>query len=98
MLESMRTVEMEETPGAGRFVERGVGERNETPGARAAAEGSRPDPELAERPSRRRFTAEYKLRILREAAGATRAQSRSSCGRSVPGGSAPKLISRRLAG
>ena len=72
MLESMRTVEMEETPGAGRFVERGVGERNEMPGARAAAEGSRPDPELAERPSRRRFTAAYKLRILREAAGATR--------------------------
>ena len=68
----MRTVEMEETPGAGRFVERGVGERNEMPGARAAVEGSRPDPELAERPSRRRFTAEYKLRILREAAEATR--------------------------
>jgi transposase-like protein len=63
---------MEESPGAGRFVERGVGERNEMPGARAAAEGSRPDPELAERPSRRRFTAAYKLRILREAAGATR--------------------------
>ena len=72
MLEPMRTVEMEESPGAGRFVERGVGERNEMPGARAAAEGSRPDPELAERPSRRRFTAAYKLRILREAAGATR--------------------------
>jgi transposase-like protein len=26
-----------------------------------------PDPELVERPRRRRFTAEYKLRILREA-------------------------------
>jgi hypothetical protein len=40
MLEPMRTVETEETPGAGRFVERPVGERNEMPGARAAAEGS----------------------------------------------------------
>jgi transposase-like protein len=68
----MQTVEMEETLGAGRFVEGAVGERSEMPGASAAAEGSRPDPELAERPRRRRFTAEYKLRILREAAGSTR--------------------------
>jgi transposase-like protein len=46
----------------------------ETPdGAHAASGGgSRPDPELAERPRRRRFTAEYKLRIVREAAGSTR--------------------------
>ena len=72
MLEPMQTVETGETPGAGRFVEGAVGERNEMPGARAAAEGSRPDPELAERAKRRRFTAAYKLRILREAAGATR--------------------------
>ena len=73
MLEPMRTVEMEETPGTGRFVERDVGERNEMPGARAVAGGSRrPDPELAERAKRRKFTAGYKLRILREAAGATR--------------------------
>jgi transposase-like protein len=43
------------------------------PGAGAVAgEGSRPDPELAERPQRRKFTAGYKLRILREAASATR--------------------------
>ncbi len=35
------------------------------PGARAA-EGA-PDPEVTERAKRRRFTAEYKLRILREA-------------------------------
>ena len=72
MLEPTLTVETEQTPGARRFVERAVGERNEMPGARAAAEGSRPDPELAQRPSRRKFTAEYKLRIVREAAGATR--------------------------
>jgi transposase len=73
MLEPMQTVEMEETPGAGRFVEGAVGERSEMPGALAVSGGgSRPDPELAERPRRRRFTAEYKLRILREAAGSTR--------------------------
>jgi len=73
MLEPMQTVETEETPAAGRFVEGAGGERNEMPGARAvAAGGARPDPELAERPQRRKFTAGYKLRILREAAGATR--------------------------
>lgn len=72
MLEPMQTVETKEAPGAGRFVERAVGERKEMPGARAAAEGSRPDPELAERAKRRRFTAGYKLRILREAAGTTK--------------------------
>jgi transposase len=73
MLEPMQTVEMEETSRAGRFVEGAVGERKEMPGARPAAPGgARPDPELAERPQRRKFTAGYKLRILREAAGATR--------------------------
>jgi transposase-like protein len=66
-------MELEETLGAGLFVEGAGGERNEMPGANAAGvEGSRPDPELAERAKRRRFTAAYKLRILREAAGATR--------------------------
>ena len=30
-----------------------------------------PDPEVPERPARRRFTAEYKLRIVEEANGAT---------------------------
>ena len=72
MLEPMQTMKTEETPGAGCFVEGAVGDRNGIPGMHAAAEGSRPDPELAERPRRRRFTAEYKLRVLREAAGATR--------------------------
>jgi transposase len=73
MLEPVQTVETVETLGAGRFVERAEGEWNEMPSVRAAvAGGARPDPELAERPQRRRFTAAYKLRILREAAGATR--------------------------
>ncbi len=67
MLEPMRSVEMKEMPGAERFVEGAGGERSEMLGARAAAGGSRPDPELAERPRRRRFSGEYKLRILREA-------------------------------
>ncbi len=56
---------------AGRFVERAVGERSEAAGGRAAPAGA-PDPELVERPLRRRFSAEYKLRILREAEACTR--------------------------
>ena len=72
MLEPMQTVKTEETLGAGCFVEGAVGEGNGMPGEHVAAEGSRPDPELAERPRRRRFTGEYKLRVLREAAGVTR--------------------------
>lgn len=72
MLEPKQTVETEKTAGAGLFVEGAEGERNEMPGAHAAAEGSRPDPELAERAQRRKFTAAYKLRIVREAAGATK--------------------------
>ena len=49
-------------------------EQAETEGARRATEGSAcsarskiPDPEVPERAKRRRFTAEYKIRILREA-------------------------------
>ena len=49
-------------------------EQAETKGARRATEGSAcserskiPDPEVAEVAKRRRFTAEYKIRILREA-------------------------------
>jgi transposase len=50
----------------GREAERAVGERS----AAAAGRASRvrvPDPELVERPRRRRFSAEYKLRVLVEA-------------------------------
>jgi transposase len=72
MLEPKQTGETVETPGAGLFVEGAEGERNEMPGAHAAGEGSRPDPEFAERAQRRKFTAGYKLRILREAAAATK--------------------------
>jgi hypothetical protein len=60
-------LEMERDGVAARFAERGVGERSESGGGRAAA-----DPELVERPLRRRFSAQYKLRILREAEACTR--------------------------
>jgi len=55
----------------GRGAERAVGERSGAAAGRAAPAGV-PDPELVERPKRRRFTAEYKLRILREADACSR--------------------------
>jgi transposase len=55
----------------GRGAQRAVGERSGAAAERAAPAGV-PDPELVERPKRRRFTAEYKLRILREAEGCSR--------------------------
>jgi transposase len=55
----------------GRIAERAVGERSDVAAARAVREGV-PDPELVERAKRRRFTAEYKLRILREAEACAR--------------------------
>src|SRR3954470_21975019 len=62
----------EELNGASaRIAERAVGERSDLGAARPSREGV-PDPELVERASRRRFTAEYKLRILQQAAACTR--------------------------
>jgi transposase-like protein len=62
----------ERSAAAARFAERAVGERGESDrGARAAA-GTPPDPELVEKPKRRRFTAEYKLEILERAEACTR--------------------------
>ena len=49
-----------------RSLERVVGERKRSIDAQAA-----PDPELVERASRRRFTAEYKLRVVRAADACT---------------------------
>jgi transposase len=43
------------------------GARRATGDAGARGPEGAPDPEVTERPKRRRFTAEYKLRILREA-------------------------------
>ena len=62
----------EELNGAsGRIAERAVGERSDLAVARPSREGV-PDPELVERAKRRRFSAEYKLRILRQAEACTR--------------------------
>ncbi len=47
------------------------GDRRESEGAPPSSRGV-PDPELAERPRRRRFSAQYKLRVLREAEACTR--------------------------
>ncbi len=40
---------------------------DEAPSAGASAPPARPDPEVVAKPKRRRFTAEYRLRILEEA-------------------------------
>ncbi len=58
---------------AARFAEGAVGERGESSrGARAGVGAPPPpDPELVERATRRRFTAEYKARIVREADACT---------------------------
>ena len=56
---------------SGRIAERAVGERSDLAAARPSREGV-PDPELVERAKRRRFTAEYKLQILRETDACTR--------------------------
>ena len=53
-------------PGA----QRAVGERSA--GAAGGAPAAPPDPELVERPQRRRFTAEYKIDVLSEADGLSR--------------------------
>ena len=65
-------LDMEHDGAGGRGVKRAVGERNGVATGRAAP--AVPDPELVEGPKRRRFTAEYKLRILREVEACTRAE------------------------
>ena len=62
---------LDQNGAAGRGVERAVGERNGAAGGGAAPAGVA-DPELVERPRRRRFSAEYKLRVLREADACSR--------------------------
>ena len=57
--------------GASRGAERAGGERSGVAGGRAAPVGV-PDPELVERPRRRRFSAEYKLGIVGEADACSR--------------------------
>jgi transposase len=57
---------------AARFAERAVGERGGSGRGAGAGSGSPPDPELVERPKRRRFAARYKLEILEKADACTR--------------------------
>ncbi|CAN5867101.1 hypothetical protein BH23GEM3_BH23GEM3_15160 [soil metagenome] len=57
--------------GGGRGAQRAVGEQSAA-AAGTAADGRVPNPELVERPQRRRFSAEYKLRILQEADACSR--------------------------
>ena len=59
-------LELEQDGAGGRGVERAGGERNAGAGG-TIVPTEVPDPELAEGPKRRRFSAEYKLRIVREA-------------------------------
>jgi transposase-like protein len=56
---------------ASRGAERAGGERSAAAGGRSTPAGS-PDPELVERPKRRRYSAEYKLAIVREADACSR--------------------------
>ena len=58
----------EEARSEAEFPAPGVEERSdEAPGAGAPAAGVVPDPEVVAKPTRRQFTAEYRLRILEEA-------------------------------
>lgn len=50
----------------GREAQRAEGERSEAAGGRAGPEAV-PDPERPKRPKRRSFSAEYKLKVLKEA-------------------------------
>ncbi len=54
--------------GGSEFPAPGVDERSdEAPGAGSSSAGGVPDPEVLAKPTRRQFTAEYRLRILEEA-------------------------------
>jgi transposase len=64
------------------FLERAVGERKEIDLAQDVA--APPDPELVERARRRRFTAQYKLRILREADARSKSGEIGAHGESPP--------------
>jgi transposase len=63
-------LDVEHDGAGGRAVKRAVGERNGAAAGRTVWEGV-PDSELVEGLKRRRFTAEYKLAILREADACT---------------------------
>jgi transposase len=70
MLESARLEGV--ASAGGRAAEGAVGDRSGSAGGCVPSVGVVADPELVERPRRRRFSAEYKLRIVRAADGCTR--------------------------
>jgi transposase len=70
MLESTRLEAVRDA--AGRETQGAVGDRSGSAGGCVPSVGVVPDPELVERPRRRRFSAEYKLRIVREADACSR--------------------------
>jgi transposase len=63
-------LELENDGADSRVEERAVGERNGGAVGRPSSAGV-PDPELIEGPKRRSFSAEYKLKVLREAEAAS---------------------------
>jgi transposase len=70
MLESTRLEGV--ASAGGRAAEGAVGDWSGSAGGRALSVGVVPDSELVERPRWRRFSGEYKLRIVRAADGCTR--------------------------
>lgn len=69
MLELKRNGKAAQEEVARRPLEGAVGDRKRTAGGRVA---SAPDPELVEHPRRRTFTAQYKLKVLRQADGCSK--------------------------
>ena len=65
--EMSKALKVELNGAGGRGTERAVGERSAAAVSGAVRDPVQHDPELTERPRRRRFAAEYKLRILHEA-------------------------------
>lgn len=55
------------------------GDRRDPAGESFSSRGVVPDPELAERPRRRRFSAEYKLGVLRAAEACMRRARSARC-------------------
>src|SRR3989442_4080236 len=70
MLESTRLDSVPDA--AGRGTQGAVGDRSGSAGGRLPSVGVVADPELIERPRRRRFAAEYKLKVVRQADACTR--------------------------
>ena len=62
--------------------------RDEAPGAGASHARPTPDPEVVAKPKRRKFTAQYRLRILEEAEWTLLTKVETSCDRILIAGGA----------